>query len=373
MSQIPTTHFVRSICFSEDGSSFALLQVDGILKIFKFTESNPAPQLSNTLIGPKTNVFGKFQISWKDGVLGVLYGGEVLRFYDSSNWTIKSEMGIDQNLISLELVSKRAAIISSEDGNVSIFSITRNKILKSVQYENIESCSLAFANESFGCLFNSQKSDLYPIKLSMHDEDFVEKKSVEISFDEKKRKLEKISKKNKIISDEAEASEEETEEEGNENEEEEDFESENELDDEIKDRDIDSNASNSDVEASEIDEVGSSVKFVREKHPIVQPGCTPWRNLQRFLAYNNVGFITARRQLEQEGVFNYDIEFMDRSAHAPIRSSEEVPYSLASLYEKGAIFASQGIGACLNFVSFDNPAENWKMFMAAGSEPIRKI
>ena len=89
LSQFPMDHFVKSISFSENGNQLAILQVDGLLKIFKIVENNPAPQLFKTLTGPKRNMKGKFQISWKENVLGVLYGGENLKFYDSSSEDFK--------------------------------------------------------------------------------------------------------------------------------------------------------------------------------------------------------------------------------------------------------------------------------------------
>ena len=87
-----------------------------------------------------------------------------------------------------------------------------------------------------------------------------------------------------------------------------------------------------------------------KKHPVVQPCCTEWRNLQRYLAYNNHGFVTARSSLEDESVFNYDIEFMDRSANNPIRFEDKIAYNLASLSEKGAVLLQMGrVLVCILF------------------------
>jgi hypothetical protein len=106
-------------------------------------------------------------------------------------------------------------------------------------------------------------------------------------------------------------------------------------------------------------------------------GCN---NLLRYLAYNNVGFITCRRQLDvssssetEATIYNYDIEFKDSSVHQPVRFSEEIAYSLASLHDKGAIFASQGVGACLHFESFERSTESWTLAMPLGTEPIRNF
>ena len=100
----------------------------------------------------------------------------------------------------------------------------------------------------------------------------------------------------------------------------------------------------------------------------------------RYLAYNNVGFITCRRQLDvssssetEATIYIYDIEFKDSSVHQPVRFSEEIAYSLASLHDKGAIFASQGVGACLHFESFESSTESWTLPMPLGTEPIRNF
>jgi hypothetical protein len=107
LGQIPLTHFVKSICFyeHEDCSYLALLQVDGLLKVFNIVQNNPAPQLFKVLSGPKSDMKGKFQLSCKDGVLGVLYGGKTLRFYNLLNdFSIISESDYNASILSFELV-----------------------------------------------------------------------------------------------------------------------------------------------------------------------------------------------------------------------------------------------------------------------------
>lgn len=377
-------HVVKSISFSDSGHQLAILQADGLLKIFKIVENNPAPQLYKTLSGgPKQNMKGKFQISWKENFLGVLYGGQVLKFFDSSSDEFKliSEFSDNWNLNYFELLSKNCALISSEsDDKISIFSIGKNQIIKSISYDINENCSIAAVNEKFACILSN--SDLFPIEISI---DWNDLKSSKIKSEEKKKKLETLKKKNnsnKFIDDECEDEAEEDDKDG--------IELDEELDDDIDDGsgiedDEDDRSDRSDVDVGFSDEEGEDDvdnsdndnlnddnynAHVIKKHPVVQPCCTPFRNLQRYLAYNNVGFITCRQELDEK-LFKYDIEFMDRSTHQPIRFEEGVSYELAGLCEKGAIFASKGVGAELKYKSFGNSEESWNFPLPLGTEPIR--
>jgi hypothetical protein len=380
-------HIVKSISFSESGNQLALLQADGLLKIFKIIENNPAPQLFKTLSGgPKRNMKGKFQISWKENVLGVLYGGQVLKFFDSSSDEFKiiseSEIIFNSNSLSnhFELLSKNCALISSKsDDKISIFSIVKNQIISSVSYKNIEKCSIAALNEKFACIFDSTKSDLFTIKISI---DSIDLKDSKMKSYEKKKKLEILKRKNKFIDDSCEDDGE-----GSEDDEEEEEEGDSEdIEDEGNDHvgvrfsddeegeSIDNNNGSSDEDIDNNDEFDNNeynyTPQVIKKHLVVQPCCTPFRNLQRFLAYNNVGFITCRQELD-ENLFKYDIEFMDRSYHQPVRFEEGISYDLASLCEKGAVFASKGVGAELKYKSFENLEESWNFPLPLETEPIR--
>ena len=371
------THFVKAIGFSEDGKQFALLQVDGLLKIFKIVENNPAPQLFKTVIGPKSNMKGKFQISWKQNVLGVLFGGEILRIYDTfEDFKIISEINFKSSILNFELLSKTSALILSEDQNISIYSISRNLIIKSISYENIKNCSVAAANENFACIFDPKICDLFTIKISIDSKDLI---STKAKFDEKTKKLKtlKNKKSNKFIDDLAETEDAE-EQEGS------DIETEEGSDIEEKGSDIEEGESDEELGSEEERDVEFSgdeeededimedepVMTPVKKHPVVQPCCTPFRNLQRYLAYNNVGFITCRQELDEK-LYKYDIEFMDRSSHQPIRFEESVSYELAALCERGAVFASKGVGAELKYKSFENSEESWNFPLSLGTEPIR--
>lgn len=368
LNQIPSDHFVRSICFSESGSNFAMLQVDGVLKVFKIVENNPAPQLVKTLMGPKSGLEARLQMSWKGNVLGVLYDGSVLRIYNTDNWAIKAEMSLIEPALHFELVSKNAALISCKDGNILLYSIAQNKILTSFKYAgDLSKCSIAAADEQFACIFNSEKSDLFSIKLALHTEDLQEIKPDVV---ETKKKKNKKNKRSFVVEEVEEDAEEEAEDQDQD--EREDI-SEEDDGEELGLFDSERSADEEEEEEGSVNEseIGSNVSNVAVKvfkHPVVQPCCTPWRNLQRYLAYNNVGFITARRQLdESENLINYDIEFMDRTAHNPIRFSDSISYSIAAIHEKGAVFAASTEGV-LKYVSFENSEDSWTA--SVSSEPI---
>lgn len=377
-------HFVKSISFSENGNQMALLQADGLLKIFKIIENNPAPQLFKTLTGPKRNMKGKFQISWKGSVLGVLYGGQILKFFDSSSDDFKviSEFEIFETVLNyFELFSKNCALLSSENDKISIFSIGKNQIIKSISYENIKNSSIAAVNENLAFIFDSTKSDLFAIKISIDSSDLISSK---MKSDDKKKKLETLKKKNKFIDDSCEDEGEDEDVSGEDPDNEGSSEDMNDDRSDIgvgfsdDDNEEDDNSDNindiNDMDnVDEIDNMDRS-KFnnvVIKKHPAIQPCCTPFRNMQRYLTYNNVGFITCRQELG-ENLFKYDIEFMDRSSHQPIRFEEGISYDLAALCEKGAVFASKGVGAELKYKSFENSEESWNFPLSLGTEPIRK-
>ena len=357
----------------------AFLQVDGLLKIFKIVENNPAPQLIKTLSGFRADMKANFQLSWKENVLAVLYGGEYLRVYEAENWTIKSEMSI-QNCLNFELISKEAAFLTFSTGEMAIYSIERNQIISTANYQGgdekeFENCSIAICNENFASIFDPKRSDLFLIKIKINSNDLikVEDKNMKLSklSRNESSKSSKIKKTKKGLFAKEEESDTGS---GHES----DHES-GQEDDSVNEYGSE-NDHNSDMEGSEDENMGfesdnrQESELVRKLHPVIQPCCTPWRNHQHYLAYNNVGFITARRSLDQDKtVFNYDIEFMDRSAHQPIRFSNEISFKAASLSEKGAIFVSDGAGAGLHYVPFDSPTETWNVPLSLGTEPIRTL
>ena len=375
LGQIPSSHFVRSISFSENGKHLAFLQVDGMLRLYKIIENNPVPQLYQTLSGIKGDLNGKFQVCWGgEDRLGVLYGSKTVRVYQlgSDKWEIKTEYSAASDILNFEMLSNELLLISTADDSISLFSVTRDKILTSTKWADLDKSSIAAANESFACVFEPSRGDLFKIAIKFDAKDLV------VPVDVKKKRNKKLQQmsakriKSKYIDDSVSDGEEQEEDD------EDEIENENENED-ISGNEIDfdedlstrSNACDS-VNDSEFGTLEPETP-VFKKNPVVQPCCTEWRNLQRYLAYNNHGFITARSSLEDESVFNYDIEFMDRSANNPIRFEDKNAYNLASLSEKGAVFASNGTGACLHFVSFKSSEESWTSALTLGSEPIRKF
>ncbi len=320
------------------------------------------------LTGVRCDINAKFQLSWKGNVLGVLYGGEHLRVYETGKWTIKSEMLV-KNCKSFELISSEVGLLTFSSGEVSIYSIERNQIIGGTVYnKGIESCSIAAANETFACLVDS---DYYCVEIQINPKDLIKPEDKKTKLDKLSKKETKERKKSQFISDEAEGSEDEEE-----DEEEEDREDGADLDEDDDNLDTENESNDRGFDSEEDAQELSFAKetFLLKKHPIVQPCCTPWRNLQRYLAYNNVGYITSRRSLdEKEPTLNYDIEFMDRSAHQPVRFSNEISFKMAALSEKGAVFAADGAGACLHYVPLENPAETWNVPLPLESEPIRKM
>ena len=355
----------------------AFLQVDGMLRLYKLIENNPVPQLVQTLPGIKGDFNGKFQVAWKgEDRLGVLYGSKTLRIYHfiTGKWEIRTEFTNASDILSFEFLSTELLLISCDDDKISLFSTTRNKILKSTEWYNLDKSSLSAANESFACIFEPSRGDLFTVKIHFDGKDLV------VPVDQKEKRKSKLSKlnakriKSKYISDSAD----EEESDGSEKEEEDEENTENEMneneseggpdmefDSEADDLDLStrSNACNS---VNEIENLETDVK----RHPVIQPCCTEWRNLQRYLAHNSHGFITARSNLDMEGVFNYDIEFMDRSSNNPFRFEDKIAFTLASMSEKGAVFASNGTGSCLHYAAFKNSEDSWTIPMTLNTEPI---
>lgn len=362
----------------------ALFQVDGTLRIFKIVDSNPAPQLLKTLLGPKCDLDGNLQISWKGDLMSVLYGGKMVRIYETDNWTLLSEFN-GKTMFSFELLSKDVGLITQLPSEIALYSVAKNEIIESIDYKGLENCSSCVIgyDEKFACVFSD--SLLYSIDLHINHADLkikpqnlLKTKLMGKEFErEKKKQQSKSYKRSKFIDESALSFSSEDEEM---NEEIDDISSDEELsrgnasDNDSQDSRLMSeieNETDNDLDTEEIKSKERSQN--RLLHPIVNPGCTPWRNLQRYIAYNNIGFITVRRQIENDSIYNYDIEFMDRNSHKPIRFSDEVSYSLGSLDEHGAVLASGGVGSCIHYISFRNSLDSWTISLSLGTEPIRKL
>lgn len=358
-----------------------------MLRIYKVIENNPVPHLVQTLSGIKGNFNENFQVTWKgEDCLGVLYGGKTLRIYqfnsDSDKWEIKNDFSTSSSEIkSFELLSKDLSLISCSDEKISLFSVARNKVLTLTNWEKLEQSSLAAANENLSFIFEPSRGDLFKIKINVNPKDLI------VPVDQKEKRKSNLSSlsnskriKSKYIDDYA-AGDDEVD---LQDEYEDGYDSDN-VDDDVNDQDQsdelkmnfndddDNFSTRTNTFESENESEIESFKSIQKRHPIVQVCCTAWRNLQRYLAYNNYGFITARSSLDNENVFNYDIEFMDRSSNNPVRFEDKISFNMASLSEKGAAFASNGSGACLHYVSLKNSGDSWTIPMSLGTEPIRNF
>lgn len=390
---MPVSHFIQAVEFNAEGTQFATVDCNGNTLVYTIEGDDLRPSdpifLKTETTSKRSGYFG---LSWSPRFLAVLSGSEKIQIFERSTWTPTQYHTMPEDIYSFSLISDKLAFMTSPTG-ISAWSLEAQRISSICRLtaenisEQINKFQIFEAGQMEFCAVSASKSLLlvhanetvYSVNAAISPQDLdIDSKKERSSATAKTKsikaeKLEKLSKKqrNQFTSDEAEATDGEEEDDADEMDEGED------LDDEMEeDNDMmnfsENDAHNGETDADAVDDeemsnVGEIDAVVRKRHAVIQPGRTPWRHLQRFLAYNSVGYVTARQDSENMSLFNYDIEFMDRGSYKPIRFSEEIEYDMATLNESGVIFANE---TSVHFIPLADRRQTWTIQMRPNSKPV---
>ncbi len=379
VAKLPVSHFIEAVQFNPEGTQFATVDCNGNASVYSITGESLRPADPILLKSePSAKRQGFFQLSWSSSYLSVLCGSERVNIYKRADWSPIYLNHFGEDVYSYALVSDKLAYVMSPSGITATTPLSERSICKllassvcdqisvsdaKISAFEVDRCEVCAISESKLLLLNQKNCTIYPVNASISADDLITEKPKPTSIQKKGKfeKLESLSKKRRqeLIEEEAEADEDEEEEDGEELEDEED--SQEEISgDEREASDVESDQS---IEEKPI---GKS-SFLPAVKPVVQLGSTNWRNMQRFMAYNGVGYVTVRRDSDNYDMFNYDIELMDRGTHRPIRFSEAIEYELAALSEAGVLFANRN---SIHFIPLADRKQTWTLEMKHNSVPV---
>jgi hypothetical protein len=338
LASLPFGHSIKHIAFDPTGKTVAAVDVSGMLRVFHFPEANVAPILLKAISAVKCSKTGAFLLSWSSKQLVVLFDSS-LHLYNRKDWTLTGELrhGCMSGAETMLFVSE-SALLFATGTEMTLYSLGKRDAIAKTAIPDLPGC-LVTTSEKFAYYHNPKDGCVYEVAMHMDPEDLIAAspmpENTEAAFSSGE-------------------------------------------DAHLENREHMSDiASSSEEEAEQDCEVENNITYSRSnvplKHPVVQPGCTLWRNLQRFLTYNQTGFITARRELDSK-LFHYDIEFTDRNINKPIRFSDETEYTLASMNEHGAIFSSASSAfapALLHYIEFRGTRTSWTIQLPPASSPLR--
>ena len=387
IAKLPVSHFIEAVKFSPDGNQFATIDCNGHASVYTIASDSFRPSDPILLKSePCTRRQGCFEISWSPSFLSFLAASERVMTYNRSNWDSVYMNCFNEDVYSFSMVSDKLAFLLSPSGISAIATQTEKpfcKLLASEAYLQIDKQSTQNSfevNQSELCALSDSKLLLilhkgkvpfvHTFKATISSDDLNAGKTrtpVAGVNNSKSGTLEKLAQKKQrkqiVDFDSEEEAESMLDNEA-------DLGSEDAETDPEDSMSVTSEHLSERSEASQDDDLDLSPKFdyhSRVAHPLVQSGSTPWRNLQRFMAYNGVGFVTARRDSENLEIFNYDIELMDRGTHKPIRFSEAIEYELAALSEAGVLFANQ---SSIHFIPLADRKQSWTVEMKPNSKPV---